>query len=123
MIEIKITIDTALSLLLERMNLELKLRQSDGMIAKGLRLENLSYKQLYSLVEASIFDTIFLLPVELITHETNLVQIITGTVRALSRILHREEFSLFSNRQAHNLIDPIYRYFKSVLKQKNFINN
>lgn len=123
MIEIKITIDSALGLLLERMNLELKLRQRDMMLPKGLRLENLSYSQLFLIVETSIFDTIFLLPIDLVSQETNLINIITGTVRALSRVLHREEFELFSTQQAARLIQPIISYFQSQLKWKNFPNN
>jgi len=123
MIEIKITIDSALNLLLERMNLELKLRQRDMIIPKGLRLENLSYSQLSLIVEASIFDTIFLLPIDLVSQETNLINIITGTVRALSRVLNREEFKLFSIQQASRLIQPIVNYFQSQLKRKNFPNN
>lgn len=123
MIEIKITIDSALGLLLERMNLELKLRQRDMMLPKGLHLENLSYSQLFLIMETSIFDTIFLLPIDLVSQETNLINIITGTVRALSRVLHREEFELFSTQQAARLIQPIISYFQSQLKWKNFPNN
>ena len=117
MIEIKITIDTALSLLLDRMKFELKLRQKQGVIKPGLRLENLSYKDLRNLIEASVFDTVFLLPVDLITSETNLVQIITGTVRALAKVFHREEFLLYTSQQAKKLVDPIYNYFQDSLKE------
>jgi hypothetical protein len=123
MIEIKITIDSALSFLLERMNLELKLRQRDKIIPRGLRLESLSYNQLFPIVEASIFDTIFLLPIDLVSQETNLINILTGTVKALSRVLNREEFKLFSTQQASRLIQPIVNYFKSQLQWKNFPNN
>lgn len=123
MIEIKITIDSALALLLERMNLELKLRQRDKIIPKELRLDDLTYRQLYLIVEASVFDTIFLLPIDLVSQETNLINIITGTVRALSRVLHREEFKLFSSEQASRLIQPIIDHFQSQLKGKNFYNN
>jgi len=123
MIEIKITIDTALSLLLDRMNLELKLRQRDGFVTKGSRLENLSYQQLLPIVEASIFDTVFLLPVDLIMQETNLVQIITGTVRALARILHREEFALFSSQRVFRLIQPIANHFQLYSDSKDYRNN
>ena len=123
MIEIKITIDSALSLLLERMNLELKLRQRDMIIHKGLQLEDLSYNQLFLIVEASIFDTIFLLPIDLVSQETNLINIITGTVKALSRVFNRDEFSLFSFQQASKLIQPIIDYFQAQLKWKKFSNN
>ena len=123
MIEIKITIDTALSLLLDRMKFELKLRQKQGVLKQGLRLENLSYKDLINLIEASVFDTVFLLPVDLITSETNLIQIITGTVRALAKVLHREEFLLYTTLQAKKLIDPINSYFQDSLKENIYNYN
>jgi hypothetical protein len=123
MIEIKITIDSALTLLLERMNLEIKIRQRDMIIPKGWHLEELSFKQLLSIAEASVFDTVFLLPIDLVSQETNLVNIITGTVRALSRIFRKEEFNLYSTKQAQKLIQPIINHFQSQLRLKNFSNN
>jgi len=123
MIEIKITIDSALSLLLDRMNLELKLRQRDRIIHAGSRLEDLSYEELFLIVEASIFDTIFMLPMDLVAQETNLINIITGTVKALSRVLNREEFKLFTTRQATAIIQPIINLFQSQSKMKDFRNN
>lgn len=123
MIEIKITIDTALALLLERMKIELKLRQKSKIIGEGLVLDNLSYKQLMPIVEASIFDTIFLLPIELVTKETNLTYIINGTVKALSKVFHREEFALYTNRQAANLIEPIRQFLLKQVEQNNYEKN
>ncbi|MEW6701148.1 MAG: hypothetical protein AB1298_00370 [Bacteroidota bacterium] len=123
MIEIRITIDAALTLLLERMKFELKVRQSEGIIKPGLKLENLSYEDLFKLTEASLFDTVFLLPVDLITSETNLVQVITQTVRALSKVLNREEFQLYTQRQAQKLIAPIKKIFVNINDNKNFFEN
>jgi len=123
MIEIRITIDAALNLLLNRMKVELKFRQGSGIINKDLRLENLSYKQLYPIVETAIFDTVFLLPIDLITNETNLNYIVTGTVKTLSRIFHKEEFSVFSNNQTKKLLEPIYAYLNKQTASKNYENN
>jgi len=123
MIEIKITIDTALNMLLNRMKIELNLRQKSGMIMSGLRLENLSYKQLYPVVEAAIFDTVFLLPMDLIINESNLKYIITETVKTLARIFHHEEFVLFSNNQTKKLLDPIYNYLNVQLGTKDYERN
>jgi hypothetical protein len=123
MIEIKITIDSALNLLLERMNLELKIRQRDKVIMRGLSLESLSYAQLLPIVEASVFDTIFLLPIDLVAQETNLINIVTMTVKALSRILHKSEFQYYSTEQATSLLEPIISYFRSNVSSKDFQNN
>lgn len=123
MIEIKITIDAALSLLLQRMKVELKVRQKSGLVAPGFRLEDLMYKDLIALVEASVFDTVFLLPVELIRTETNLVQIITDTIRALSRVLHREEFLLYKKEKTQRIISVVSSHLNKSLKESNFIYN
>ena len=107
MIEIKITVDAALGLLLERMKFELRIRQKSGIIPTEYKLENLSYKELMSIVEVAVFDTVFLLPVEIINTENNLAQIVGSAVRALSRVLHREEFLLYSTNQANKIITRI----------------
>ena len=123
MIEIKITIDNALQLLMERMKFELRLRQKSGIIQHGFRLEDLSYKETLELAESSIFDTIFLLPVEIVTSQTNLVSIITSTVRALGRVVNKEQLFLFNERQARNLIEPIQKFLIEKTGNKNFVNN
>lgn len=123
MIEIKITTDYALQLLLERMKFELRVRQKSGMIRNGLRLEELSYNDTLKLIETSVFDTVFLLPVEIITSQTNLVSIITTTVRALSRVLGKEEFLLFGERHTRNLIEPISKLLIQETRAKNFLKN
>ncbi len=123
MIEIKITIDNALQLLMERMKFELRNRQKSGMIKHGVRLEDLSYHELLKIVESSVFDTIFLLPVEIITSQTNLVSIITSTIKALNRVLNKEEFLLFSDRQTLNLIEPIRKFLSNNTKSNNYLKN
>jgi hypothetical protein len=110
MIEIKITVDAALNLLLERMQHELKIRQKDGLIPRGIKLENLTYSELISIIETSVFDTVFLLPIEIIRSETNLAKIVSEAVRALSKALHREEFQLYSQTQAKKIISSIKEY-------------
>jgi hypothetical protein len=123
MIEIKITVDAALSLLLERMKFELRIRQKSGLISNAYRLENLSYKELKSIVDTSVFDTIFLLPVEIICNESNLSQIVTSAVRALSKALHREEFQLYSQNQADKIIIYIKNYFEQNLSESTLNQN
>jgi hypothetical protein len=123
MIEIKITIDMAVNLLLERMKYELLIRQQQGSFNTGLKLENLSYHDLFKITEVSVFDTVLLLPVDLIVSESNLVQIITQTVRSLSKNLSREEFQIYSAFQARKLITPVCIYIKNMVKSENFKNN
>jgi hypothetical protein len=123
MIEIRITIDAALNLLLERMKFELKFRQDQNIISSNLKMEYLSSHDLLDLIETSIFDTVFLLPVDLLNSDTNLAQIISATVRALAKVLNREELYLYSNPKAKKLIDPICLYLEKSLRNQNFKNN
>jgi hypothetical protein len=123
MIEIRITVEAALALLLERMKFELKFRQKAGLIPTASRLDDLSYKELMKICEAAIFDTIFLLPTDLVIQETNLTHIITETVKALARIYKKEEFLLFSNKKAMQLIQPIVDYLSNIPEEKEFRNN
>lgn len=123
MLEIKITIDDALHLLLERIKFEVKMRQKSNRFKEETRLETLSYNELKSIVDSAISDTVFLLPVELLTTDTNLPQIISSTVHALSRILHKEEFLLFTEKRARRLIQPIINLIKIESENNNFLQN
>lgn len=123
MLEIRITIDTAQGLILERMKFELKSRQKRQLIKPNLRLEELNSSDLINIVETSILDTVFLLPVDLINVESNLIQIITGTVKALSKSLNREELLLYTDRRANLLIRPICKVIDCSLKNQDFKYN
>ncbi len=123
MIEIRITVEAALALLLERMKFELKFRQKAGIISSGLKLDDLSFEQLKEIAEYSIFDTVFLLPSDLVTQETNISYIISETVKALSKIYNHDEFTLYSNRKAKSLIQPIVEYLSNIPEEKVFRNN
>jgi hypothetical protein len=123
MIEIKITIDDAFQLLLERVNYEMRMRQKVGFVSPDLQLENLSYLELKSIVDVAIFDTLTLLPADLITNESNLASIVTATVRLLPKILHREEFYIFNELKSRNLIKRIQTIFKTNTDQNIFLQN
>jgi hypothetical protein len=123
MIEIKITIDTALALLLERMKFELLLRQRQGVVNPRLKLENISFNEIFKIMEASVFDTVLSLPVDIISSETNLMQIITRTIHSLGKVLSRDEFKIYSAIQTEKLITPVLIYIKKMLKSDNYRNN
>jgi hypothetical protein len=123
MIEIKITIDVAMTLFFERMKFELLICQRLGIINPGLKFENLSYDEVFEIMEASVFDTVLSLPVDLLASETNLMQIITQTVHSLDKVLSWEEFQLYSTLQAAKLITSVCSYIKAILKSNNYKNN
>jgi len=123
MIEIKITIDTAIALLLERMKFELLLRQRQGVINPRLKLENISFDEIFRIMEASVFDTVLSLPIDIISSETNLMQIITRTIHSLDKVISRDEFKIYSAIQTEKLITPVLIYIKKMLKSDNYKNN
>lgn len=123
MIELRITIDDALYLLLERMNIELKMRKRAGLIAKNKRLEDLYFRELINIVESSIYDTVLMLPVDLVTKETNLSIIITETVKSLSKIFGHEQFLLYSIRRTRRVIKPAVDFLHRSLMDEKFRAN
>jgi len=123
MIEIKITIDTAVTLLLERMKFELLIRQRQGILNPRLKFENLSNNEVFNIMEASVFDTALSLPVDLIVCETNLIQIITQTVHSLYKVISRDEFKIYCAMQAEKLITPALTNIKKMIKSENYKNN
>lgn len=123
MIEIRISIETAVILLKERIESEFEKRIRNGEIAKGLNLNNLSYTQLLNVVETSTFDLVCLLPAELLTDQTNLTEIITKTIRSLAEVYNKDEFAIYSKRKAESLINPIIYMLRHSQKSKDFLNN
>ncbi|MEJ5351172.1 MAG: hypothetical protein WHS65_06240 [Melioribacteraceae bacterium] len=123
MIEIRITIEAIISILIEKMKIELRQRQKCGLIPVGLRLEDLSYSQLIKIVEASIFDTLFMMPIDLVLMDSNISQLITEAVKALSRIFKKEEFAMFNRRQAQKIINRVKKFLSESTKTDGFKNN
>lgn len=123
MIEIKISIDTALALILNRLELELTMRQRDNLLPKSYKLENLTSFELNELIDTALFDTIFMLPVELLTGESNLIAIISETLKALSRNLSREDLLLYPNSRINKILNRVKSIMISSLDSKGFANN
>lgn len=123
MIEIKISIDTALALILNRLELELTMRQRDNLLPKSYKLENLTSSELNELIDTALFDTIFMLPVELLTGESNLIAIISETLKALSRNLSREDLLLYPNSRINKILNRVKSIMISNLDSKGFANN
>ncbi len=123
MIEIKISTNAAIILLTERMRYELKLRIRAGMISSEYELESLGQKQLLSIAETAAFDLVFLLPAEILSEKNNLGDIIYRSIKSLSKVYNREEFSLYTRDRAYNLIKPAEIIFRSSNKKEDFQYN
>ncbi|MCK9281309.1 MAG: hypothetical protein M0P71_11855 [Melioribacteraceae bacterium] len=123
MIEIRITLDEAVKLLKERMNHELIFRKKDGFINKSYEFENLTFAELLSITEVAVFDTIALLPLDVLTSETNLKLVITKTVQALSHNFNREEYLLYSSLRTDKLLKRFIKESLYAMNKKTFVNN
>ena len=123
MIEIKISIDTALALILNRLELELTMRQRDNLLPKSYKLENLTSFELNELIDTALFDTIFMLPVELLTGESNLIQIISETLRALSKNLSREDLLLYPTSRINKILKRVKSIMINNIDNTGFVTN
>lgn len=123
MIEIRITIEAFMSILVEKMKIELKQRQRSGLIPIGLKLEDLNYPQLMKIVEASIFDTLFMLPIDLVIHDSNITYIITESVKSLGKIFKKDEFFLYNKKQAKKIVNTVTKFLSEKIKTSDFHNN
>ncbi|MEG8946194.1 hypothetical protein [Rosettibacter firmus] len=123
MIEIRITIEAFMSILVEKMKIELKHRQRSGLIPVGLKLEELNYSQFIKIVEASIFDTLFMLPIDLVIHDNNITYIITEAVKSLGKIFKKDELFLYNKKNAKKIVDTVIKFLSEKIKTTDFHNN
>jgi len=84
MIEINIPVEAAVNLLRDQVNLEVKRQKRIGKLDTNLSLVHLEDFDLKKVVEIALFDILVLLPVTIVTEESNLSNIIVKAVRALS---------------------------------------
>ena len=123
MIEIKITTDAAVNLLIERINYEHKLRIRNNMLSMDSRLEDLKFKDLAALTETAAIDLVFLLPVEALIQKSNLPEILLKSFRSLSKIYKREEFEFYTLRKINTLLKPIREAFSVLNNEEDFKHN
>ncbi|MCX7798549.1 MAG: hypothetical protein N2249_07990 [Melioribacter sp.] len=123
MVEIRITIEAAVSILIEKMKIELKERQKCGLIPAGLRLEDVHLKDLQKILEASVFDTLFLLPIDLVVQNSNISYVLTEAIKSLARIFKKEEFYLINLNHIKKIIKQVSRFLENKTKNNYFKNN
>ena len=113
MIELKITNSAALLLLNERMKIEFENRKSGSSTPEYVTLDMLPYKDLLDISECAAFDLICLLPADIFDDDNNLHKIITKAIRSLSGIYNKEEFNVYPEQRAENLVSLIYSSLKT----------
>ncbi len=123
MIELKIPIKEAVTMLTERMEFEYKLRKQTVPKIGETALEDLPFNVLLSIAEVAAFDLIFLLPAEVFEEENNLADIITKSIRALSDVFGREEFILYRKKNAERLVNRISDVVRKSKETEVFSSN
>lgn len=112
MIELKISNDAAVLLLTDRMRYEIGMRVKANILSPDKALMELEYSELIKIAETSAFDLLIMLPADLLTRKTNLIEIVNNSMRSLASIFHKAEFNDYSFgraaglvRMARNIID------------------
>lgn len=123
MIEINIPEQAAINLLRDQVNLEFKRQKKMGLLDYRVLLENVNEVKLKELIEIALFDILSLLPVTLITEESNLTQIIYKTVRVLSAELGAELLLNYNEKEAKSLLLQIRKSFGDFSNSTTFQNN
>ena len=123
MIEIKISTDAAVALLIDRMKYEVELRMKTGVIPSGTKLEDLESDNLIAIAETAALDLIFLLPFEILSQRNNLVEILYKAFRSLSKQLNRDEFKQYSAEASKKLLEKVETTFKIGESSKDFQYN
>lgn len=123
MIEIKISTDAAVALLIDRMKYEFELRMKTGVIPSGTKLADLDSETLIAIAETAALDLIFLLPFEILSQRNNLVEILYKAFRSLSKQLNREEFKQYSAEASQKLLEKVETTFKLGESNKDFQYN
>lgn len=107
MIELKISNDAAVLLLTDRMRYEIGMRVKAGYMDSDKVLTDLDYCELIGIAETSAFDLLIMLPADLLTRKTNLVEVVTNSMRSLAAIFKKDEFNFYSFARAAKLVEMV----------------
>ncbi len=123
MLELKIPVNTAVNLILERMKLELALKKRARQYHPEITLQNLPQEELLLLAKCAILDLAFFLPAGIHYENNNLAYIIYSAIHKLGDMLHCTNFAEFTLKDAEKLIEPVKNLFNNSLKDNSFLNN
>lgn len=123
MIEINIPEQAAINLLRDQVNLEFKRQKKMGLLDIKASIETLEENKLREIVEISLFDILVLLPVTLITEESNLPQIIVKAVRALSTEYDDTFLAEYGENEAKSILLLIRKSFGDFSNTTTYQNN
>lgn len=123
MIEINIPYEAAINLLKDQVEIELKRQKEIGLVDYKVSIENLSASKIKEIIEISLFDILVLLPVTLITEESNLPQIAAQTVRGFGGSIGQAALSNYSKNEAKSILSKVRGKFKNFSSSTSYQNN
>ncbi|MCF8242899.1 MAG: hypothetical protein K9J16_16085 [Melioribacteraceae bacterium] len=123
MIEIKLPSSAAVQLLTERMNIELDMRKKSGKINADRSLPELPTLLLMEIAEHSAFDLVAFLPLDILTEESNLDEIVAKTIRSVARLYNAINFTNYSQATAASLLFPLRNVLRRSEKDESYKNN
>lgn len=123
MIEIKISNTVAVQLLVDRMEEEFRKRIRSGIYSQEMTLDKLPFEQLLEITEIAVFDSVILLPYDIILKETNIHEIMAKAIQSLAVIFNQSEFSFYTPEKVQNIISPMKKSYQSAEEDKSFENN
>ncbi|RJP63335.1 MAG: hypothetical protein C4543_00590 [Ignavibacteriales bacterium] len=123
MIEINLPTEAAISLLNDQFVLEFKRQRKLSKNKSFNSIEELSDSEFKKILEISLFDILSLLPVTLITEESNLPEIISKSVKGLAYKYYKPSFYKFSEKNAKSILLIVKKSFGNFSSTTTFQNN
>ncbi len=123
MIEINISYEAAINLLKDQVEIELNRQKKIGFVDYKVSIENLSVRKIKEIVEISLFDILVLLPVTLITEESNLPQIVAQAVKGFGSSIGQAALSNYTENEAKSILSKVRRIFGNFSSSTSFQNN
>ena len=123
MIEINLPTEAAITLLNDQFVLEFKRQKKLTQLNETLRIEELKSSSFKTILEIALFDILALLPVTLITEESNLPQIVSKSVKGLAYKYGQRSLFNYSENEAKTLLILLKKSFGDFSSSTTFQNN
>lgn len=123
MIEINIPYEAAINLLKDQVEIEFNRQKKMGFVDNNDSIESLGNKKVKEIIEISLFDILALLPVTLITEESNLTKIIVQTVRGFAGTIGHVSLAKYSENEAKSMLLKVRGIFGDFSSSTSYQNN
>ncbi len=123
MLEIRISNNVAMQLLIGRMEAELVSRKKGGLYSEVITLSKLPFDQLLELTEIAILDLVTLLPYDVMLKETNINEILAKAVQSFAIVFEYSAFTYYTPEKIDKIILPLKKLYKEAEEKKFYVNN